>query len=56
MCRLSHIVAGGLVQTWMPTPPDPSSLDLPAKAAGGGGRKSGDSNMLILHTMHEVHL
>jgi tetratricopeptide (TPR) repeat protein len=44
VCRLSCIVAGGLVQTWMPSPPpDPGSLDPPSKstAGAGGGRKSG---------------
>lgn len=39
LCRLSTVLAGGLVQTWMPSPPDPSSVDLPTTAKG---RKSGD--------------
>ena len=38
VCRLCTALAGGLVQTWMPTPPDPSRVETPA----AGGRKSGD--------------
>ena len=46
MCRLCTALAGGLVQTWMPTPPDPSRVQTPA----AGGRKSGDCSTTFIHT------
>ena len=46
MCRLCTALVGGLVQTWMPTPPDPSRVETPA----AGGRKSGDCSTTFIHT------
>lgn len=43
MCRLSAILAGGLVQKWIPLPPDSTKLNT---SDSKSGRKSGELQSL----------
>ena len=40
VCHVSTVLAGGLVQKWTPSPPDPTKTD-PTSKENLGGRKSG---------------
>ena len=54
MCRLSAILAGGLVQKWIPLPPDPTKTD--SSTPKTGGRKSGEQqtphSLVAHHTLY----
>ena len=48
MCRVSMVVAKGLVQRWMPRPKEPITSAREGGGGGGGGKKSGKQGEYLI--------